>query len=127
MRSLNVEKKEEYLSSSYACTGQQASMWLYTVRQNCEANHIYLLLQVFICFKRVYCQAQRNSTSFWRLLSSEILTSNTFHTLISNPNFLYCCIWEDHRTPTIMQLFPSKHSFPGCQLFFLHHLSCSCA
>lgn len=69
-------------------------------------------------------QAKRNSMHSWRLLSSEFLTSNTFPTVISK--FLYCCIWEDHRTSTLVQLFLLKHPFSGCQLFFLHHLSCSC-
>lgn len=62
-------------------------------------------------------QAQRNSMNSWRLLSSEFLTSTTFHTVISNSKFHYCCIWEDHRKSTLVQLFLLKHPFSGCHLF----------
>lgn len=62
-------------------------------------------------------QAQRNSMNSWRLLGSEFLTSDTFPAVISNSKLFYCCIWEDHRTSTLVQLFLLKHPFSSCHLF----------
>lgn len=62
-------------------------------------------------------KAQRNPMNSWRPLSSAFLTSNTFDAVVLNSKFFYCCIWEDHRTSTLVQLFLLKHPFSVCHLF----------
>lgn len=103
------------LSTAVCCS---AEVW--------SEPHLSAEIRIHHVFQTSALPGPEKLQSSWRLLSPEFLTSDTFHAGISNSEFLYCCIWEDHRAATVVQLFLFKHPLPGCQLFFLQHLSCSC-
>lgn len=118
MRSLNLRKKKIKKRMSFLLIPLK---WTFSL-----GVAVYCLAELWskphfsaeISYVSKECsQAQRNSMNSWRLLSSQFLTSNAFHTTISNSKFLYCCIWADQRTSALEQLFLLKHPFSGCHLF----------
>lgn len=116
MRILNLQKNKEDELPPRTAEVDSVPQCGYILPGRIVKQTTFICWDMYSSYVSKECsQAKRNSMHSWRLLSSEFLTSNTFPTVISK--FLYCCIWEDHRTSTLVQLFLLKHPFSGCQLF----------